>query len=98
VVSEAIGSGCVPLVSETCADSFICRHMVNGLVHPTGDVETLRKQITMLHKDRVLLKKLREGALRTAPDITWKAAGRILYQAYQEVISKFRERLDRSVI
>jgi glycosyltransferase involved in cell wall biosynthesis len=85
VVAEAMGSGCVPLISEACTD--ICRHMVNGLVHPIGDVKTLEQHITMLHGDRKLLQKLRESTLKMATAVTWTAAGRTLLQAYQEIIS-----------
>ena len=34
VCTEAMGSGCVPVVSEACTD--ICRHMENSLVHRVG--------------------------------------------------------------
>lgn len=85
VAVEAIGSGCVPLVSEACTE--ICRHMENALVHPVGDVETLTKHITMLDQDRELLKRLRTEALRTAPEFTWNVAGLKLLQVYREVIA-----------
>jgi D-inositol-3-phosphate glycosyltransferase len=83
VCVEAIGSGCVPLVSQACTD--VCRHMENALVHPIGDVGTLRQQITRLHEDRALLAKLRMGCLTVAPQLTWKAAGVRLLQVYREV-------------
>jgi glycosyltransferase involved in cell wall biosynthesis len=86
VCAEAIGSGCVPLVSEACTD--ICRHMENALVHPIGDVQLLARQITMLHEDRALLERLRAGCLRTAPQVTWKAAGERLLQAYREILDR----------
>ena len=41
VCSEAMGSGCVPLVSNACTD--LCRHMENALVHRVGDVATLTR-------------------------------------------------------
>jgi glycosyltransferase involved in cell wall biosynthesis len=84
VCTEAMASGCVPLVSEACTD--LCRHMENSLVHPVGDVKTLTQHINMLHEDRMLLEKLRAGGLRLAPEITWKAAGVKLLQVYQEII------------
>jgi glycosyltransferase involved in cell wall biosynthesis len=91
VIAEAMGSGCVPLASEACTD--ICRHMENGLVHRVGDVETLAQQFTMLHEDRELLGKLRLGALKTAPEVTWTAAGVKLLQVYRQVIeARRRER------
>ena len=49
VCTEAMASGCVPMVSEACTD--ICEHMVNSLVHPIGNVDLLAEQITLLYKD-----------------------------------------------
>lgn len=85
VVMEALGSGCVPLVSE--ATGAICEHMKNGLVHPVGDVEALAHHFTLLHEDRSLLNSLRNGALRTAPDFTWDSAGDRLLQIYREIVA-----------
>jgi glycosyltransferase involved in cell wall biosynthesis len=90
VIAEAIGSGCVPLASNACTE--ICRHMENGLVHSVGDVEALAQHITMLHKDRALLGKLRTGCLRTAHEFTWTAAGVRLLQVYREAISLYERR------
>ena len=85
VCTEAMGSGCVPLVSDACTD--ICRHMENSLVHHVGDVEALTKHITMLHEDRELLEKLRDSGLRILPEITWNAAGVKLLQDYRDIIN-----------
>jgi len=84
VCTEAMGSGCVPLVSDACTD--LCKHMENSLVHTAGDVEALTRHITMLHEDRKLLERLRDASLRTAPEVTWTAAGRCLLDAYRQVI------------
>jgi glycosyltransferase involved in cell wall biosynthesis len=88
VITEAMGSGCVPLASEACTE--ICSHMKTGLVHRVGDVETLTQQITILHQDRALLERLRASSLATAPEITWTAAGRVLLGAYRETIAGHR--------
>ena len=85
VITEAMGSGCVPLASEACTE--ICSHMNTGLVHRVGDAETLSRQITLLYEDRALLEKLRSASLKTAPEITWTAAGRVLLDAYRETIA-----------
>jgi glycosyltransferase involved in cell wall biosynthesis len=85
VCTEAMGSGCVPVVSEACTD--ICRHMENALVHRVGDVEALTAHINMLDADRKLLAQLRGGALETAPQVTWNAAGRMLLDAYRGILS-----------
>jgi glycosyltransferase involved in cell wall biosynthesis len=84
VIAEAMGSGCVPFASEACTE--ICSHMKTGLMHKVGDIEGLVQHITMLHEDRALLERLRAACLRTAPEITWTAAGRVLLQAYLETI------------
>jgi D-inositol-3-phosphate glycosyltransferase len=88
-VSEAIGSGCVPLVSEACTGN--CAHMVNALVHRIGDVDALTQHITLLYENRGLLERLRVGALKTAPEITWAAAGRRLLSVYREVLESRRK-------
>jgi glycosyltransferase involved in cell wall biosynthesis len=85
VIAEAMGSGCVPLASDACTE--LCRHMETGLVHRVGDVPTLKEQLTMLHTDRALLKKLRAESLRCAQEITWGAAGIKLLQVYRQTIA-----------
>ena len=88
VVTEAMGSGCVPLASEACTE--LCKHMETGLMHQVGDVEALTQQITMLHTDRGLLQRLRTNGLRLVPDITWTAAGTRLLDVYRETITHYR--------
>ena len=101
---EALGSGCVPLVSETCLG--ICQHMENALVHRVGDVESLTQHMTMLHEDRGLLEKLRSSVLRNAHGVTWMTAGEKVLQIYREVIGQYSQettpeapqlRLDKSL-
>jgi len=87
VITEAMGSGCVPLASEACTE--ICSHKKTGLMHTVGDVETLTHHITMLHEDRSLLERLRLACLKAAPEVTWTAAGRVLLEAYRETIAAY---------
>jgi len=87
VCAEAIGSGCVPLVSEACTD--ICMHMQNALVHPIGDTQTLARHITVLYQDRVLLEKLRDTCIRERNQFTWKVAGEKLKTSYQEAMQRY---------
>jgi glycosyltransferase involved in cell wall biosynthesis len=88
VTSEALASGCVPLVSD--ASGALCEHGVNGLVHRAGDVETLGAQLTALDADRAQLERLRAACERTAPDFTWSRAGERLVGVYEEVVADFR--------
>jgi glycosyltransferase involved in cell wall biosynthesis len=85
VCTEAMASGCVPLVSDACTD--LCRHMDNSLVHPVADVNALAQQITSLHQDRALLARLRKNGLDFAPSVTWDAAGEVLLDVYREVVT-----------
>jgi len=86
VCVEAMGSGCIPLVSEACTD--LCKHMENAMVHRIGDVPAITEQITRLHEDRALLARLREGCLRSAPGVTWTAAGQKLLEVYLQVLER----------
>ena len=95
VCTEAMGSGCVPLVSEACTE--ICKHMENALVHRIGDVPALTQHITMLYEDRALLKKLRIAGLAKVPEITWTAAGVKLLEVYREVIAEHARKMLREV-
>lgn len=88
VTSEARGSGCVLLVSE--AAGAICQHMQNALVHRVGDVEALTEHISLLHRDRTVLQKLREASLRHASEITWTASGAHLLKVYREIIDTYK--------
>jgi glycosyltransferase involved in cell wall biosynthesis len=83
VTYEARGSGCVLLVSE--AAGAVCKNGENGLVHAVGDIDTLTSQINMLNEDRDLLERLRKSSLATSDEITWRAAGEKLLQAYKNV-------------
>lgn len=85
VTAEARGSGCVLLVSEGAG--AVCQHMMTGLVHQVGDVESLTAHITLLHEDRALLERLRAASLAAVPEITWTAAGERLLEVYRETVS-----------
>jgi glycosyltransferase involved in cell wall biosynthesis len=84
VTYQAMGSGCVALVSE--ASGAVCSHLKTGLVHAVGDISALTQHITLLHEDRRLLERLRAACLPTAPEFTWTAAGARLLEVYQETI------------
>jgi D-inositol-3-phosphate glycosyltransferase len=96
VCTEAMGSGCVPLVSEACTD--ICRHMENALVHRVADVQSLAKHITLLQEDRALLERLRTTGLRSVPKITWGAAAQMLLRAYDDAIGSYGHNAAQSAL
>ncbi len=82
VCVEAMGSGCVPLVSDACTE--LCVHDQNAFVHAVGDVDAISRQITLLDEDRDRLAELRAACLQTAPTVTWAAVGRRLVEIYEE--------------
>ena len=84
VCMEAVGSGCVPLVSDACAG--ICVDG-NALVHPVGDVAALTDDITSLHENRDRLAEMRAACLRVAPGMTWGHAGDSLLDAYRQALA-----------
>lgn len=81
---EAMGSGCVPLVSDACTD--VCISGDNALVHTVGDVDAMTAHITLLDRDRARLAELRSRCLHTAPQHTWTQAGRRLLDVYASVV------------
>jgi glycosyltransferase involved in cell wall biosynthesis len=88
VCTEAMGCGCVPLVSDACTE--LCRHLDNALVHRVGDVDALTRHITLLHQDRGLLRTLRRNGLTLAPTIDWTAAGVVLRDVYLRTLEEVR--------
>jgi glycosyltransferase involved in cell wall biosynthesis len=95
VCTEAMGSGCVPLVSDACTD--LCRHGENALVHQVGDVDALKSHITMLHQDRALLRRLRTAGLSMRDELTWTAAGVVLLNVYRETIEIYSHKHARQL-
>jgi glycosyltransferase involved in cell wall biosynthesis len=85
VCTEAIGSGCVPLVSDACTE--LCVHERDALVHAVGDVDALTQHLTLLHDDRTRLAEMRAACLDAAPTLTWAVAGRQLLDVYEQVAS-----------
>lgn len=83
---EAMGSGCVPLVSTACSEAV--QHGRNGLIHGVGDVETLTAQLTSLDGDRAQLAELRRACLDRASDHTWSAAGVRLVEVYEDAVRR----------
>jgi glycosyltransferase involved in cell wall biosynthesis len=83
VCTEAMASGCVPLVSDACTD--LCRNDVNALVHRVGDIDTLSTQLSRVADDRALFRRLRESGIEHRHAISWDAAGARLAEVYATV-------------
>jgi glycosyltransferase involved in cell wall biosynthesis len=80
VTYEAKACGCVLLVSE--AAGARCEHGVDGFVHAPGDVAALTEHLRALHRDPVLLARLRAAAIETSRASSWAAAGEQLASIY----------------
>lgn len=85
VCTEAMASGCVPLISEACTD--VCVNQVHGFTHRVGDVAALTAHINRLNQNRPLLAQMRAACLKTLPTYTWSAAGVSLLEAYRQVLA-----------
>jgi glycosyltransferase involved in cell wall biosynthesis len=96
VCTEAMASGCVPLVSDACTD--LCSHMENALVHQVADVAALTDHISLLHAKPELLDTLRTNGLKLAPSITWTAAGAKLLEAYTQAVDAYRRSKSTSYV
>jgi D-inositol-3-phosphate glycosyltransferase len=81
---EALGSGCVPLVSDACTE--LCAHEHNSLVHEVGNVAALTRHLDTVDADRTRLAKLRDAGLRDAAGFTWSAAGKRLLDVYETAL------------
>jgi glycosyltransferase involved in cell wall biosynthesis len=86
VTYDARGCGCVLAVSD--ATGAVCTHMENALVHTAGDVKTLAEHLSKLDSDRALLRQLREASLRTAGELTWRAAGVKMHEEYRSILAR----------
>ena len=80
VCTEAMASGCIPLVSDACTE--ICANGVNACVHPVGDVAGLSAQLSLMAEDEQSRRRLRDGGLRMIDEISWDAAGVRLAEIY----------------
>ena len=87
VCVEAMASGCIPLVSTVCTDE--CIHEVNSIVHEVGDTDALTEQINSIYLDIGFRRRLRDGALASAPGLTWDAASHRLVAAYRQTIQSW---------
>ena len=85
VTYEARGSGCVLVVSD--ASGAKCEHKLDALVHPKRSVEILTQHLNLLSGSREFLSRLRHNSLETRDTLTWEAAGKTLYQIFQNKVS-----------
>lgn len=84
VTYEAQAAGCVPLVSTAAGARIVDGE--SGLLHEPRDVATLVAQLDRLVEQPAELARLRAGALRRAPELTWAAANTKLVAAYREAM------------
>ena len=96
VCTEAMASGCVPLVSDACTD--LCKHMNNSLVHSVGDVDMITYHINLLQRDRELLQKLKSQGIQSVPSLTWSAAGHSIMNAYKKIITLHQKKTEQSIL
>jgi len=86
VTYEARACGCVLLVSD--ASGAHCTHMYDGLVHPAGDVATLKDHIDLITSDEHTYERLRRNSLSQAAQFTWAKAAERLVEIYRDTLAE----------
>jgi glycosyltransferase involved in cell wall biosynthesis len=81
VTYEAQGCGVIPLVSD--AAGAVCAPGVTGLIHPTGDVDTLTRHLDQLSQDVELRRSMRRAVLAQREGLSWAAAAERLEACYE---------------
>lgn len=79
---EAMGSGCVPLVSVAAGAPV--RHGHDGLVHEPRNVDELAGHLARVLSEPPLLATLREHAVASAAGLRWIDSGRRLVASYEK--------------
>jgi glycosyltransferase involved in cell wall biosynthesis len=83
---EALGAGAVPLVSSASGCPVVDN--VNGLVHATGDEDSLVAHLDQAMGHPEELRRLRAGAISARAEWTWDAAGYRLLALYSRLIAE----------
>jgi glycosyltransferase involved in cell wall biosynthesis len=81
VTYEAMGAGCIPLVSNASGAPVL--DGITGLLHEVGDRRQLSQQLDRLASQPSLLDNLRSNVVEAARSLTWLAAGQRLADAYR---------------
>ncbi len=84
VVYEAQACGCVPLVSNS--SGAYCEHLVDSLVHKTGDKTMLARHLFQIANDHALRRQLREKSILRSKKFTWECAGKVLSEIYMKCL------------
>lgn len=90
VTYEAMGSGCVLLVSD--ATGAPCVDGETGLLHPARDVSCLAGQLAKMRRDHALRHAIRQRSLAFSKSLTWRQAGNMLADLYKFAIEASRSR------
>jgi glycosyltransferase involved in cell wall biosynthesis len=81
ITTEAMACGNVLIVSD--ATGAQCEHMVEGLVHRPGDLNTITEHLNLLSDNNVLLKKMKKNCLEKSKKLTWEHAVNKLVSIYE---------------
>lgn len=90
VTYEAQASGCALLVSDAAGARFTDGE--EGLLHRSGDVETLAQQMRALVDDPARLLEMQKAAAFNAQQYTWERATDSLVHAYTGALAASRTR------
>ncbi|MCH6257873.1 glycosyltransferase family 4 protein [Puniceicoccaceae bacterium K14] len=85
VTYEARASGCVLLVSDSCG--AVCEHEHDGIIHDSGESDSITTYLNLLQNDQALLQKLRHNSLEERHTLSWDYGVDMLFNCYHEACS-----------
>jgi phosphatidylinositol alpha 1,6-mannosyltransferase len=87
VVLEAMASGLPVIAAPAGGVADHLRDGINGLAYPPADTDAMARAIVRLVGDRILHRRLADGARRTAEGLSWENELDRLDASYREVLA-----------
>lgn len=88
VTYEAMGSGCVLLVSD--ATGAPCVDGETALIHPMRDVSCLSRHLAEMRENTVRRHEIRARSIELSKNLTWQNAGKVMLDGYRTAIEAVR--------
>jgi glycosyltransferase involved in cell wall biosynthesis len=85
VVSEAMASGLPVIISENTGSKEMVREGIDGFIVPIRDVESLKRQITLLYEDEERRKEMGDSARSRVVEFGWSRYGERVISTYAEI-------------
>jgi glycosyltransferase involved in cell wall biosynthesis len=88
VQAQAMACGLPVICTYNTGGSEIVDNGVNGFILPIRDIDLLKKKISILYKDRVLLKKMKNNSyIKAQKSLSWDCYGENIIKFYKKVLA-----------